>query len=320
MRVLVVGGSGYLGQFVVQNLERDERIASVARTYHSSAPVGDDTREASTTAAVRVDLGATDAGACGFSRVEEIWGRPDVVINCAAISQPRACKEDPARARAINVPERLQDWLLALGTPAPLLVHLSTDHVYAGSQGPFYKESDACDPVNEYGRSKVEAERFLLDGRYAQNVVILRSSMIYGPPPPTAPVSRALFLQWMDGVLSRGEDVTFFEDEFRSPVFVDDVVAAIRAAMAAWSEGPGRIWPHPQERVFNVGGPQRMSRLEMARALSRMRGHGEPRGAPRPAAVDGPLDCSMDVTRLGERLGVHPRTFEGALHAIFPSG
>ena len=32
------------------------------------------------------------------------------------------------------------------------------------------------------------------------------------------------------------------------------------------------------------------------------------------------LDCSMDVTRLGERLGVHPRTFEGALHAIFPSG
>ena len=41
-----------------------------------------------------------------------------------------------------------------------LLVHLSTDNVYQGTQ-PYWKEDDPCRPINTYGRSKREAEEVI---------------------------------------------------------------------------------------------------------------------------------------------------------------
>jgi dTDP-4-dehydrorhamnose reductase len=51
---------------------------------------------------------------------------------------------------------------------------------------------------------------------------ILRSSIIYGPQCPT-PVPRTLFLQFIDHALVEGATTTFFDDEFRCPVWVDDI-------------------------------------------------------------------------------------------------
>ena len=51
---------------------------------------------------------------------------------------------------------------------------------------------------------------------------ILRSSIIYGPQCPT-PVPRTLFLQFIDHALVEGATTTFFDDEFRCPIWVDDI-------------------------------------------------------------------------------------------------
>lgn len=53
--------------------------------------------------------------------------QPDVVVNCAAISIPRACEADPAAAMAVNVPSALIKWLSSFSVPGMLLIHLSTD-------------------------------------------------------------------------------------------------------------------------------------------------------------------------------------------------
>jgi dTDP-4-dehydrorhamnose reductase len=53
--------------------------------------------------------------------------QPDVVVNCAAISVPRACEIDPASAHAINVPSSLVKWLQSFKQNSTLLIHLSTD-------------------------------------------------------------------------------------------------------------------------------------------------------------------------------------------------
>jgi len=50
-----------------------------------------------------------------------------VVVNCAAISVPRACEIDPATAHAINVPSSLVKWLQSFEKRSTLLIHLSTD-------------------------------------------------------------------------------------------------------------------------------------------------------------------------------------------------
>lgn len=105
--------------------------------------------------------------------------------------------------------------------PRPLLVHLSTDQVYDGSRA-MWREADchppgaappsqpqplqasrssssssSGPPINAYGRSKLAAE-VAVAGRWpARDTVILRSSIIYGPPPPLQPVGRPLFLQFV---------------------------------------------------------------------------------------------------------------------------
>lgn len=44
-------------------------------------------------------------------------------------------------------------------------------------------------------------------------------------------------MQWMDGVLSKGEKGEFFHDEFRCPVYVKDVVSIIIALTSRWVSG-----------------------------------------------------------------------------------
>ena len=60
------------------------------------------------------------------------------------------------------------------------------------------------------------------------NHVILRSSLIFGPQSPV-PVSRLLFLQFIERTLGEPKKVPvkFFSDEFRSPIFVYDIVRLV---------------------------------------------------------------------------------------------
>ena len=157
----------------------------------------------------RVDL-ATGEGLAALT----LAAAPAFVVNLAAVSQPRRCEANPAAADSVNAPTVLAAWQASLDEEhrARLLVHVSTDQVYGDSKPPpaLYVEADPAEPVNAYGRSKLAAERLLADGRaFAGDWVALRSSVIFGPEPPAAPVKRGLFLQWMDAALKGGGE----EDE-----------------------------------------------------------------------------------------------------------
>jgi nucleoside-diphosphate-sugar epimerase len=60
---------------------------------------------------------------------------------------------------------------------------------------------------------------------------------------------------------------TFFSDEWRSPTYVRDLVEACDAAVRRCDELPAAP---PHARVFNVGSPARMSRVDMALAVARV--------------------------------------------------
>lgn len=69
---------------------------------------------------------------------------------------------------------------------------------------------------------------------------------------------------------------TFFTDEWRTPTYVQDLVAACAAAVAAFDTGGGGglgepCGPGGARVVFNVGGPQRMNRHDMALAVAEVR-------------------------------------------------
>lgn len=302
-RVLVVGGTGYLGQHVLQGFSEIQATTpcDLAFTHHSNPPPPALLTIFPHLLPFHVDLKTGQ----GFQAISQTFGPPDVVINCAALSIPRACEMDPAAAMSVNVPSSLVNWLLSLEESNSLLIHLSTDQVYEGVKS-FYKEDDETVPVNVYGKSKVAADQFISEK--CSNFAILRSSIIFGPQ-TVSPVPKSLPIQWIDGVLSKGNTSEFFHDEFRCPVYVKDVVAAILALSKRWiSDGK------QTKLLLNVGGPDRVSRLQMAETVADIRGYNPSliksvSASTVDRGVKSPADISMDITKLVQTLGVTPTSF-----------
>ncbi|KAK9116362.1 hypothetical protein Sjap_015309 [Stephania japonica] len=293
-RVLVVGGSGYVGQHLLQGLlTLESKPYDLAFTYHT--PINE-----ISPLAFRVDL---ETG-FGLSDISDAFGQPHVIVNCAALSVPRDCEMDPSAAMGVNVPHYLVKWLSSF-SETPLLIHLSSDQVYEGVKS-FYKEEDETVPVNVYGKSKVEAEQYI--SMNCLNYVILRSSIIYGPQ-TVSPVPKYLPIQSIDSVLSKKTKVDFFHDEFRCPVYVKDVVSIILTLITkCFSEG------RHMQLLLNVGGPDRVSRVQMAEAVASVRGYNSSLINPISAssvnrAVKTPADISMDISRLIQVLDITPTSF-----------
>nr|CAD1830748.1 unnamed protein product [Ananas comosus var. bracteatus] len=292
-RVVVVGGSGYLGQHLLEALSRsagDHRV-DLAFTHHRPIPPPELLGAIPAVRPFRVDLRTGE----GFDAVAASFGQPHVVVNCAALSVPRACETDPAAAMATNVPSSLVNWLLSFGDSSSLLVHLSTDQVYEGVKS-FYKEDDETIPEK------------------CSNYAILRSSIIYGPQ-TISPVSKSLPIQWIDSVLSQGREVEFFYDEFRCPVYVKDVVNVILSITKMWISDGKKM-----QLLLNVGGPDRVSRLQMAEAVADFRGYDHSLIKSVSASsvnrgVVSPADISMDISRLVELLRFKPISFRDGVEA-----
>lgn len=327
--VLILGGTGYLGQFAVtefvrhgwnvcvlcsfklRNSKMTAFTFQVAYTHHSTqAPAFKEGKVSD----FWVDLASGEGLADCMSSLETL----DVVINCAALSQPAVCESDVQLARSVNVPTKLlrslSDWVSqsppTSGRTPPLLIQISTDQVYDGSKS-WWSEIDCTEPVNAYGRTKLEAEQAIQD--HWPHHAIIRSSIIYGPQPPATTVSRALFLQFVDKSLEEGKPTKFFADEWRCPVHVDDIVATCMMLSSN---------PKLTHRVFNLGGPERLSRVDMAKAVAIHRGYSMNAIIEVPArSVDrgatSPADISMDTTLLKSELQIQPMSFSEGLKRCF---
>ena len=188
MRILVTGGSGYLGGELLRH------APDAVGTAHTGA------------GEVRLDV--RDAAA--VARVVESV-RPDAVIHTAYARRGDGAREtNVAGARNVAV---------ATAAAGARLVHLSTDVVFAGDAGRPYDEDDPARPVTDYGRAKAEAEAAV---RAADpGAAVVRTSLIYGGPSPS-PHERAV-LAAADGAL----DMAFFTDEIRCPVHVADLADAL---------------------------------------------------------------------------------------------
>lgn len=165
-------------------------------------------------------------------------------------------------------------------------VFFSTDLIFDGASGTYTEESVVA-PLLPYGMLKAEAEAQV---RVEQpEALIIRPSLLVGES------GIVLRPEHECGHLMRGQPVTLYADEWRSPVHVDDV------ARAAWelcsTEVPG---------VFHVAGPERMTRLELGRVLCKLYRFNPAllREATRP--TDRPRDTSLDSSKVAALLGWAP--------------
>ena len=229
VRVLITGGAGVLAGHLIAAAPAS---AELHLTEHTS-PVADDRRRVAEVH--RVDLRDGEATTALVERV-----RPEVVIHTAYRQGDRGDVVDATRHVAT-----------ASAGVGAALVALSTDVVFAGDDPP-YAETDPCDPVTDYGRWKVEAERACVSA--VTDACLVRVSLIVALDPPDR-VTEALF-----DAIDAGSRPTMFVDEWRQPAAASDLADAIWAIVALDRAASAGVWHLP--------GPERWSRYELAAALA----------------------------------------------------
>jgi dTDP-4-dehydrorhamnose reductase len=151
-RVLVTGGGGQLASDLVELL---------AGRCEVSAPS-------------RAELDVTDdvAVAAEFERTP-----PAVVFNCAAFHNLEVCEREEDRSFEVNARavKRLSERCAGTGA---LLVHVSTNYVFAGDRDDPYSEWDAPSPRSVYGLSKLAGEYAAM--AYCPDALVVRSGGLYG--------------------------------------------------------------------------------------------------------------------------------------------
>jgi dTDP-4-dehydrorhamnose reductase len=239
MRLLLTGASGQLGAYLLRELQRRGIPTCAWSGAHAGLLSG--------TEILPVDLTEPDQLTKAFRTA-----RPTVVIHAAALASVAECFRNPGRARLVNV---AGTELLAELTAAhsAKLLFVSTDLVFAGTKAP-YRENDPPTPLSVYGRSKADAEKAVLVNG---NGAVVRVSLLYGP----SLNGRASFFDQQVNALRVSRPVTLFEDEWRTPL---DLPTAARALVdIACSDFSG---------LLHVGGPVRLTRVEMGERLARQLG------------------------------------------------
>lgn len=254
-RVLVTGAAGLIGQYVMRSASR-------------WAP-GWDVR-----GLTRAALDLTDLAA-----VERAWSllQPRAVVHCAALSRTKDCEQDPHLARRVNVEATAHLARLCHDIP---FVFLSSGEVFDGRRG-WYQEDDRPTPMNVYGKTKVEAEQYVLQNpRHTVVRIVLTAG--------TSHHGDRSFVEDMCRTAQAGKNVTLYADEFRCPLPAGVIARAVWELIQR--DCPG---------LYHLGGSERLSRWEIGEAVlpwypelngrlvkGSSRDH---RGAPRPADLS--LNC-----------------------------
>ncbi len=142
----------------------------------------------------------------------------DVIVNCAAYTQVDKAEDVPKIADEVN-----HLAVKNLGLIAKMhqlkLIHISTDYVFDGNSEIPYKESDATNPQNAYGISKLNGEKALLKID-PKNSIIIRTSWLYSE-------FGSNFVKTMLRLSAEKEQIKVVSDQIGSPTYARDLAAVI---------------------------------------------------------------------------------------------
>lgn len=197
MRILVTGADGMLGSSLCRELKRQGYIV-----FKTDVHEKDNIR--------KLDI-------CDFDEarilVEEV--KPEIIFHLAAATDLDWCEQNSQDAYRVNV-TGTENITKICRQCNILMVYLSTSGVFDGEKSEPYMESDKPNPINVYGKTKLEGE--IIVQNLLDKYFILRASWMVGGGKKDKKFVGKIINLIQNGI----KEIKAVNDKFGSPTFTDD--------------------------------------------------------------------------------------------------
>ncbi len=294
MKILITGANGFLGYYLVEQLlEKNFDVVATGRGGCRLPFTSQKNFE-------YVEMDFTDP----FS-VHDVFEKiqPAIVVHAGALSKPDECELDQMKAYLVNVEATVQ-LLINSEDLKCFFIFLSTDFVFDGERG-MYVENDIPNPVNYYGRTKLEAEEAVSE--YDYDWAIIRTVLVYGKNHS----GHSNILKIVKEKLEKGEEYKVVDDQVRTPTYVEDLAKGIVSIIEKRATG-----------IFHLSGKDILTPYQMAiktadhlkldsSVLKKVTASSFSQPARRP------LKTGFIIDKAREQLGYEPVSFEEGLRKTF---
>ena len=286
-RVVITGASGLLGREILRQFISNgwETLGLAYSRAHGSLR--------------KVDL-------CEPAQIEAVLDEftPSVVVHSAAERRPDVVDKQTQAATALNV--SATDTLASLCARKNIyLLYISSDYVFDGSAPP-YKPGDSTNPLNAYGKMKLDGE--IAVRKHAQ-FGILRIPVLYGS---VESLGESAVTTLFQVVLNTSAPAKLNDHQLRYPTHVADCaqVCVGLAEKQMKEDNAGGIWHWSAEECFT----KYTMGLAMAEVFAIPSDHliadkSPPSGAPRP------FDCKLDTSETKKIISVQQTAFRDGIRA-----
>jgi dTDP-4-dehydrorhamnose reductase len=181
--------------------------------------------------------------------------RPDVVVNATAYTAVDQAESEQEVAYAVNAvgPHILAEEARQLNA---LLVHFSTDYVFDGLKNSPYVETDAPNPLNIYGKSKLAGEQAIQAVGGAH--LILRTSWVYSTHGESSFVTKVL--QWA----RKNKNLKIVSDQISNPTCARMLAETTSLLIAKFDT---EKYSEKNSGVYHLAGSGYTSRFEWAQQI-----------------------------------------------------
>jgi dTDP-4-dehydrorhamnose reductase len=294
MKILITGANGFLGYYLAEQLLKKNYSVTATGKGDGRLPFTHNKNFQ------WLSMDFTDP----FS-IHDVFEniKPDVVVHAGAMSKPDECETNQMLAYLVNVEGTVQ-LLINAADIKSFFVFLSTDFVFDGERG-MYNEDDAPNPVNYYGRTKLEAEEAVKE--YEFDWAIVRTVLVYGKNHS----GHNNILKIVKEKLEKGEEYGVVDDQLRTPTYVEDLAKGIISIIEKKATG-----------VFHLSGKDILTPYQMAiktaehlglnsSLIKKVTASGFTQPAKRPAKT------GFIIDKARKELGYEPLSFDEGLKKTF---